>query len=63
MHEGLTVTGVAVGTEDQMMELLKHASDKKILPKVTVVGFDEVGTVLEGLKRQDITGRVVVRIS
>jgi propanol-preferring alcohol dehydrogenase len=62
MPEGLTVTGVAVGTEDQMLELLQHASDK-ILPKVTVVGFDQVGTVLEGLKRQDVTGRVVVKIS
>ncbi|RMJ17040.1 hypothetical protein CDV36_003262 [Fusarium kuroshium] len=59
----LTVTGVAVGTEDQMIELLQQASAKKICPKVTVVDFDQVGTVLEGLKRQDITGRVVVRIS
>ncbi|RSL47816.1 hypothetical protein CEP54_013219 [Fusarium duplospermum] len=58
----LTVTGVAVGTEDQMVELLRHASTKKICPKVTVVEFDQVGMVLEGLKRQDITGRVVVRI-
>ncbi|KAJ4317247.1 hypothetical protein N0V84_007466 [Fusarium piperis] len=58
----LTVTGVAVGTEDQMVELLRHASAKKICPSVTVLDFDQVGTVLEGLKRQDITGRVVVRI-
>ena len=53
---------MAVGTEDQMVEVLQQAFDKKILPKVTVVDFDQVGTVLEGLKRQDVTGRVVVRI-
>lgn len=61
-YEALTVTGVAVGTEEQMEELLQHALEGKIVPKVKVLEFEEVGNVIEGLKRQEITGRVVVRI-
>ncbi|KAF4448688.1 hypothetical protein F53441_7942 [Fusarium austroafricanum] len=58
----LTVTGVAVGTEQQMEELLQHAVDGTIKPEVKVVEFEEVGNVIADLKRQDVTGRVVVRI-
>ncbi|QGI97351.1 hypothetical protein CEK26_010420 [Fusarium fujikuroi] len=58
----LTVTGVAVGTEEQMEELLQHALEGTILPEVKVLEFEEVGNVIEGLKRQEVTGRIVVRI-
>ncbi|KAI1017825.1 hypothetical protein LB504_003849 [Fusarium proliferatum] len=58
----LTVTGVAVGTEEQMEELLQHALEGTIVPEVKVLEFEEVGNVIEGLKRQEVTGRVVVRI-
>ncbi|KAF4995283.1 hypothetical protein FGRMN_5248 [Fusarium graminum] len=58
----LTVAGVAVGTEEQMAELLQHALKGTIVPKVTVLDFREVGNVIEDLKKQQITGRVVVRI-
>ncbi|RBA15488.1 alcohol dehydrogenase [Fusarium proliferatum] len=58
----LTVTGVAVGTEEQMEELLQHALEGTIVPEVKVLEFEEVGNVIEGLKRQEITGRIVVRI-
>ncbi|KAG5795918.1 hypothetical protein H9Q69_005063 [Fusarium xylarioides] len=58
----LTVTGVAVGTEEQMKVLLQHALEGTIVPEVKVLEFKEVGNIIEGLKRQEITGRVVVRI-
>ncbi|KAF5548687.1 alcohol dehydrogenase [Fusarium mexicanum] len=58
----LTVTGVAVGTEEQIKELLQHAVEGTIAPEVMVLEFEEVGNVIEGLKRQEVTGRVVVRI-
>ncbi|KAF5557740.1 alcohol dehydrogenase [Fusarium napiforme] len=58
----LTVTGVAVGTEEQMKELLQHTLEGTIVPKVMVLDFEQVGDVIEGLKRQEITGRIVVRI-
>ncbi|CVL08064.1 related to ADH3-alcohol dehydrogenase III [Fusarium mangiferae] len=58
----LTVTGVAVGTEEQMEELLQHALEGTIVPEVKVLEFEEVGNVIEGLKRQEVTGRIVVRI-
>ncbi|RKL44985.1 hypothetical protein BFJ72_g3635 [Fusarium proliferatum] len=58
----LTITGVAVGTEEQMEELLQHALEGTIVPEVKVLEFEEVGNVIEGLKRQEITGRIVVRI-
>ncbi|KAF4949507.1 hypothetical protein FSARC_13451 [Fusarium sarcochroum] len=58
----LTVAGVAVGTEKQMKELLQHALDGTIVPDVKVLEFEEVGKVVEGLQRQQVTGRVVVRI-
>ncbi|KAM0338611.1 hypothetical protein ACHAPU_011267 [Fusarium lateritium] len=59
----LTVTGVAVGTEKQMKELLQHAVQGVIVPKVTALDFGEVGHVVEDLKKQQVTGRVVLRIA
>ncbi|WZH49370.1 chaperonin 10-like protein [Fusarium acuminatum] len=58
----LTVTGVAVGTEEQMKELLQHALNGKIVPEVKVLEFGEVGNVIGDLQRQQVTGRVVVRL-
>ncbi|KAM0248980.1 hypothetical protein ACHAP5_003189 [Fusarium lateritium] len=58
----LTVTGVAVGTEEQMRELLQHALDGKIVPEVKILDFGQVGNVIGELQRQQVTGRFVVRI-
>jgi propanol-preferring alcohol dehydrogenase len=58
----LTVTGVAVGTEKQMEELLQHALVGTIVPDVKVLEFEEVGKVIGDLQRQKVTGRVVVKI-
>ncbi|CEI60036.1 hypothetical protein FVEN_g8168 [Fusarium venenatum] len=60
---GLTVTGVSVGTEGQMEDILHHAKKGIIVPNVTVVGFDQVGKVIGDLQQQAVTGRVVVKIS
>jgi propanol-preferring alcohol dehydrogenase len=51
-----------VGTEEQMKELLQHASDGKIVPEIKVLKFEEVGNVIGDLQRQQVTGRVVVRL-
>ncbi|RFN48806.1 hypothetical protein FIE12Z_6861 [Fusarium flagelliforme] len=58
----LTVTGVMVGTEKHMEDLLQHALEGTIVPEVKVLEFDRVGNVIESLKKQQVTGRVVVRI-
>ncbi|OBS23157.1 hypothetical protein FPOA_03713 [Fusarium poae] len=59
---GLTITGVSVGTEQQMEEILQYTLDGILVPKVKVVEFEQVGQVMEDLQRQAITGRVVVKI-
>lgn len=61
-YAALTVTGVAVGTEEQMKDLLQHALDGTIVPEVKVLEFEEVSDVVGALKRQEITGRVVVKV-
>jgi len=58
---GLTVKG-AVGTEKQMDELLQLAITGKIKPLVEMLDFSETGSVFEKLRRDGITGRVVVKI-
>ncbi|MCJ1453853.1 hypothetical protein MMC28_004202 [Mycoblastus sanguinarius] len=57
---GLTIKGAAVGAEKQMDELLQLAI--KIKPLVEVLDFSETGSVFEKLRRDGITGRVVVKI-
>jgi propanol-preferring alcohol dehydrogenase len=59
---GLTVKGAAVGTEEQMVELLQLAITGKIKPMVEVVDFSQTSSVLEKLRADEITGRVVVKI-
>ncbi|KAI1069249.1 hypothetical protein LB507_008605 [Fusarium sp. FIESC RH6] len=58
----LTIIGVMVGTEEQMEDLLQHALAGTISPEVNVLDFDQVGNVIEDLKKQQVTGRVVVKI-
>ncbi|KAH6975211.1 chaperonin 10-like protein [Ilyonectria sp. MPI-CAGE-AT-0026] len=58
----LTVTGVATGTEQQMHELLEHAATGKITPTIEVLEFSEMPDIFERLKKDSITGRIVVRI-
>lgn len=59
---GLVIKGVAVGTEGQMDELLRWAGEGKIKPLVEVRAFNDIGEVMEDLKADRITGRVVVTL-
>lgn len=45
-----------------MEELLQHALEGTIVPDVKVLEFEQVGKVIEDLKQQQVTGRVVVKI-
>lgn len=58
----LTVAGVSVGTEEQMDELLDLAAKGAVTSRVEVVDFDSIGEIMERLKNDEITGRVVVRL-
>ncbi|KAK4061796.1 hypothetical protein Trihar35433_9396 [Trichoderma harzianum] len=60
--KALTVTGVMVGTEQQMVELLEQAAAGTINPMVQVEDFSEVPKIFEKLKNNEVTGRIVVRI-
>lgn len=54
--------GIAPGTEDQMQQLLQEAAAGRITPEVQVLEFDDAPGVLERIKEQSITGRVVIRV-
>lgn len=58
----LTVTGVAVDTEERMEELLELAASGKITPAVEVMDFDETPAIIEQLRTDKVTGRIVVKI-
>lgn len=45
-----------------MDELLQHALEGKITPKVEVYDFADSPKILEELKRYEVTGRKVVRV-
>ncbi|KAL7798878.1 hypothetical protein V8C43DRAFT_313762 [Trichoderma afarasin] len=57
--KALTVTGVMVGTEQQMVELLEQAAAGIINPVVQVEDFSEVPRIFEKLKNNEVTGRIV----
>jgi propanol-preferring alcohol dehydrogenase len=58
----LTVTGVMVGSEQQMVDLLQHALAGVIDPVVQVEEFSQVPQVFEKLENNQVTGRIVVKI-
>ncbi|KAL7934709.1 GroES-like protein [Trichoderma chlorosporum] len=60
--KALTVTGVMVGNEQQMEELLEHTVAGAISPLVQVEEFSGVPRIFEKLKNNEVTGRIVVRI-
>ncbi|UKZ81505.1 hypothetical protein TrVFT333_009277 [Trichoderma virens FT-333] len=60
--KALTVTGVMVGNEQQMEELLQHTVAGVINPVVQVEEFSQVPHIFEKLKNNEVTGRIVVRI-
>lgn len=58
----LTVTGVAVGTESQMAELLALAAAGKVRPQVEVRALADVPGIIEELRTDQVTGRIVVQL-
>lgn len=46
-----------------MVELLQLAAAGKIKPRVQVVDFSDIGSVVDKLKEGGITGRVVARVT
>lgn len=58
----LTVTGVMVGNEQQMEDLLQNAASGIIKPVVQVEEFSKVPQIFEKLKNNEVTGRIVVKI-
>ncbi|KAL7778223.1 hypothetical protein CFE70_004900 [Pyrenophora teres f. teres 0-1] len=59
---GLVIKGASTGSSKQMDELLQHALEGKITPKVEVYDFTDSPKILEELKRYEVTGRKVVRV-
>lgn len=57
----LTATGVAMGTEQQMEELLELAASGKVTPAIEVRDFVET-LVIEQLRTDNVTGQLVVKI-
>ncbi|PTB37115.1 hypothetical protein M441DRAFT_175541 [Trichoderma asperellum CBS 433.97] len=60
--KALTVTGVMVGTEQMMEELLQQTAAGVIRPMVKVEEFSKVPDIFDKLKNNQVTGRIVVRI-
>ncbi|KAL6157737.1 hypothetical protein ACJQWK_07361 [Exserohilum turcicum] len=60
-NSGLTIRGSSTGSAKQMEELLQMAVEGKITPKVEVYDFADSPKILQELKRNEVTGRKVVR--
>ncbi|RMZ70406.1 alcohol dehydrogenase [Pyrenophora seminiperda CCB06] len=61
-NRGLVIRGASTGTAKQMDELLQHALEGKITPKVEVHDFADSPKIIEELKRYEVAGRKVVRV-
>lgn len=59
---GLVIKGSSVGNEQQMEELFQFALDGTVLPRVQVSDFSKAGDILNKLKNDEVTGRMVVTI-
>ncbi|KAF9883898.1 hypothetical protein FE257_002692 [Aspergillus nanangensis] len=59
---GLSIRGSSVGTEEQMTELLQLALKGIIQPSISVFDFSETPRLIQGLAKDEILGRAVVKI-
>ncbi|OQD79304.1 hypothetical protein PENANT_c055G00387 [Penicillium antarcticum] len=59
---GLVIKGSATGNEEQLQELFQLALSKTVLPRIELVDFSQTGEILEKLKKDEISGRVVTMI-
>ena len=62
IDSGLVIRGSSTGSSKQLDELLQLALEGKITPKVEVYDFADSPNILEELKRNEVTGRKVVRV-
>ncbi|PTB62686.1 GroES-like protein [Trichoderma citrinoviride] len=60
--KALTVTGIMVGNEQQMDDLLQQAVAGIIKPDIQVEEFSQVPQIFDMLKDNQVTGRIVVKI-
>ncbi|KAF2473699.1 uncharacterized protein BDR25DRAFT_169479, partial [Lindgomyces ingoldianus] len=60
-NRGLVIKGSSTGTSEQMDELLQHALQGKITPKIEVYEFSESPKIIEELQRYEVSGRKVVK--
>jgi propanol-preferring alcohol dehydrogenase len=60
-NKGLVIKGSSTGTSAQMDELLQHALEGKITPKIEVYDFADSPKIIKELQRYEVTGRKVVR--
>lgn len=58
----LTIKGVLVGSEGQMVELLEQARRGVIRPSVQLVDMAGVGPTIAKLTRNEVSGRIVLAI-
>ena len=56
------IKGSSVGNERQMEELFQFAVEKKVLPRLQVSEFSAADEILKKLTKDEVTGRMVVRI-
>ncbi|KAJ9247151.1 hypothetical protein DTO207G8_8299 [Paecilomyces variotii] len=63
VNKGYQVVGSAVGTEDEMQELLKLAADGKVSSAYEVFDFDDINDVMLKLEKYQVRGRAVLRIA
>jgi propanol-preferring alcohol dehydrogenase len=60
--EGLVIKGSSTGTKEQMEELFELALKKEVLPRTEVYEFEKTDELLQKLIRNEVAGRLVVRI-
>jgi propanol-preferring alcohol dehydrogenase len=61
-NRGLVIKGSSTGNEEQMQELFKYAIDGTVLPLIEIRDFEQTSEVLHALRRDEVKGRIVVRI-
>jgi alcohol dehydrogenase, propanol-preferring len=59
----ITVRGSIVGTRQDLVEALQFAAEGKVKARYTLAALSEINTIFDGLKRGEITGRVVIDIA
>ena len=61
-NRGYHIVGSAVGTEDEMQQLLKMAAEGRVSTHYEVFEFEQINEVAARLERFEIEGRAVLRI-